>query len=124
MASLTGLSGMGTITSERNVKDAGLFQQPLPFTDSSQQVLLDIFGASRTITIEGTYITGDAGYASVLLFITDFDKLVSGKQTSKNYTSDKDGVTYSCMVTSAERKANSGDPNSIDYTITLVEGHL
>jgi hypothetical protein len=122
MASLTGLSGMGTVTNEESTKDSGLFQQPMPATPSSSATLIDLFGASRTITIKGKFVVGDTGYASITLFIQDLDGLISGAQTSCTYTSDKTGLDYDGLVSSVTWTADEGAVNHVDYTIVFTEG--
>lgn len=113
---------MGNVTSEESVKDAGLFQQPLPASDSSSQVLIDIFGTSRTITINGKFSVGDTGYATIALFIAALDALANGAQSAKTFVSGRSGVSYTVLVTNATWKGEEGSPNQIEYTITMVEG--
>ena len=120
---LTGMTTLGTVTSEESSKDAQLFQQPLPTYNSSQAVLLDIFGASRTITISGVHVSGD-GSKTTAQFIAELDGLISGSQTSRTYTSDKSATTYKVLVQTVSWKSEEGAPLKTEYTITMVEGNV
>lgn len=117
--SLSGMTSLGTVISEESTKDSQLFQQPMPLSDSSSAIMLDLFGASRNITIKGKYTAGDG---TISTFIAELDALVSGTQTSKTYHSDKTGVSYTVLVQSVTWSADEGGVNLVDYTINLVEG--
>ena len=52
-AGVSVFTSIGTVNSEESNKDAQLFQMPIPLSDSTSTVMLDLFGASRTITIKG-----------------------------------------------------------------------
>lgn len=121
MASLTGMATLGVVKSEHSTKDAGLFFQPIPASNSSDAVQLDIFGCTRIITITGTYSTQDAGYATIALFKAALDGLVNGAQTSKTYT-DTDGVSYVGLVANVDWDRNEGETTTVGYTITFQEG--
>ena len=113
-------AGLGTVTKEESIKDAGLFQSPMPGSDANEAILLDLFGASRTINISGVYV-GSA--ADVATFVIALDALVSGDQVNQAYTSGKSGVTYSkCLVNSVTWTSEEGSPTKVDYTISLTEG--
>ena len=116
---LTGMTSLGTVNKEDSTKDAGLFQQPLPASNSNQAIMLDIFGASRTITISGVF-TGTT--AQISAFIVELDALVSGTQSVKVYHSDKSGADYNVLVSSVTWTAEEGAVSKVDYTINLTEG--
>jgi len=123
MSSITGLQSMGTVIQEYSTKDAGLFTNAMPMQDSSSQLILDIFGATRTINIKGVYTIGDSpAYPTIASFIADLDNLVNGSQTMKTYVSDKSGASYTGLVSSVYWNADSGNPNQVDYTITFIQG--
>ena len=97
-----------------------MFNQPLPTLDSDKSILLDIFGVSRTITIEGIF----PGTLSELNnFINTIQTIADGKQT---------GVTFvSSLSTFANKKVfvknfrwsfTKGSPNKINYSLELIEG--
>lgn len=121
---LTGMDTLGTVQSEESAKDAGLFFSPIPGSDSSSALQLDIFGATRTITIKGTWSPEFTDYANRAAFIADLDALINGAQSSKTYHSDTSNQDYTVLVSNAQWTASEGDPNSIEYTITLQEGSL
>lgn len=120
---LTGLTAgtLVNITNESSTKDAGLFQMPMPASDSDDAIQLDIFGASRTITIDGTFVDGTVS-KTVVQFIAELDGLVNGSQSSVQYDSDTSGTHYHCLVQSVTWKRKEGETNVIDYTINLTEG--
>ena len=105
---------------ETQLKDTSLFNQPLPTLDSDKSILLDIFGVSRTITIEGIF-TGTVGALNT--FINTIQTIANGTQT---------GVTFvSSLTTFADKKVFiksfnwsflKGSPNKINYSLELVEG--
>lgn len=117
--SLTGLSGFGTIISEDSGKDSSLFQQPIPLSDSSSAILLDLFGASRRISIKGVYTSADGTIAT---FIGELDGLIDGEQTAKTYHSDKSGLSYTVLVDHVSWNVEEGEVNKVNYTIELIEG--
>lgn len=111
---------MGNIQTEDQVKDTSLFNQPLPTSDSDKSILLDIFGVSRTIAIEGIF----TGTASALnTFIVAMEALANGSQI---------GVTFaSSLSTFANKKVFvknfrwsflRGSPNKTNYSLELTEG--
>ena len=119
MATLDG-TDMGRIQSESQNKDSSLFNQPLPGSDSDTSILLDLFGVTRTIRIDGI----KSGSAAVLnTFITDIEALIAGGQS---------GVTFvSSLSTFANKKVFVNffncnylkvDPNKISYSLQMTEG--
>lgn len=115
---LTGMTSLGTVTSERSNKDAQLFQMPIPRTDSNKLIALDIFGVQRTINIDGVYTTTDGTIAT---FISQLDDLVNGIQTSKTYASDTSGTSYTVFVQTAEWKREPAEVVMISYSISMLE---
>jgi len=119
----TGLSGMGVVTKEEHTKDAGLFNQPLPGSGSEDVILLDIFGATRNITVNGVFVDGTGG-VSLTTFIGYLDGLVHGSQTGFVYTSDKSGHTYNVLIIGISWNAEEGAVGKVDYTFRMVEGSV
>lgn len=117
-----GLSGLGSIIKETSNKDAGIFQMPMPASNSDDAVMLDIFGASRKIRIEGKFVLGDSGYSTIALFIAALDALVNGAQTNQTYTSGKSGSSYNVLIETVEWSNEEGSPNSVEYSISMTEG--
>lgn len=121
--SLTGMTTLGNVTKEQSSKDAGLFQMPMPGSDASSSILLDIFGTSRVITINGVY-TG-ATTSDITTFIGLLDALVDGAQPTAglSYHSDKSNTSYTVLVTGVQWEAEPGTPLAVNYSITMSEGH-
>ena len=117
--SLTGMTSLGSIKNEESGKDAQLFQMPMPVSDSSDAILLDLFGASRTISISGIY----AGTtAEIVTFIGQLDALVNGSQTGRTYVSDKSGGTYKVYIQKVSWKAEEAGMNKVEYSIEMIQG--
>jgi len=114
-----GGSSLGTVTKEDSTKDAQLFQMPMPLSDSTQAIMLDLFGVSRTISISGVYTTADG---TISTFITWLDGLVNGTQSSIVYHSDKSGANYNVLIMNARWSSEEGAVSKVNYDITLVEG--
>ena len=118
MTSLTGMTSLGTVKSERVNKDAQLFQMPLPRSDSNQLIALDLFGAQRTITIEGVYTVSDG---TISTFVSQLDSLINGVQITRTYSSDTSGTTYNVFVQTVEWSRGEAEVNLVHYTITMLE---
>lgn len=119
--SLGAYTDIGVVISEEHSKDSGLFQMPMPGSNSSAAFLLDIFGASKTITISGKY-SGTAG--NIQTFITWLEGLVNGNQTTtKVFHTDKaSSGDYNVYVMSVSWKSEEGAPLLVEYTIQMMEG--
>lgn len=117
MATLNG-QNLGTIRDEAHSKNAQLFQQPMPQTPSTDAVVLDLFGASRNIVIQGVWSISNG---TISTFISWLDGLVNGTQARVDYVSDKTGVTYHVFVDSTRWSARAGDINEIEYEIQMIE---
>ena len=112
-------TSIGTVNSEESNKDAQLFQMPIPLSDSTSTVMLDLFGASRTITIKGRFTTADGAIAT---FISELDALVNGQQSVRVYHSDKSGSDYYVLIQGARWSSAEGGVNFVDYTIEMIQG--
>lgn len=120
MATLNSID-LGDIQSEEQTKDAGLFQQMLPRQDSNNAILLDIFGASRSIIITGI-LTGTE--TEQRTFITAIELLNNGQQSSKPFVSSliTSPASRNVFVQSFRWIKNLADIGKINYTLTMVEG--
>jgi hypothetical protein len=118
MAYTLGGTTLPNIQTESVTKDAQLFQMAIPRSSSSRLVAFDIFGASRTISIDGYYTTSDGTIAT---FISWLDGLVSGVQSSKSYASDTSGTSYTVVVQTTEWSKGAGEVSHISYKITMLE---
>lgn len=118
---LPNISNLGTVNKEESSKDAGLFFMPMPTKNSDGAIQLDIFGATRTITINGIFTSGDG---SISDFIIALDNLVNGEQSVKTYHSDKSGVDYYVLVSGVRWEAEEGGVNKVNYVIMMQEGSM
>lgn len=119
MATLDG-TDLGNIQTETQNKDSSLFNQPLPGSDSSTSILLDLFGVTRTISIDGI----KSGTAAVLnTFITAIEALIAGGQSGVTFVSSLSTfANKTVFVKSFNWDYVKGDPNKISYRLELTEG--
>ena len=117
--SLTDMSSLGTVIEEKQTKDAQLFQQPMPGSDSSQTFVIDIFGAIRTISIRGKYVGANIG--EVQTFISQLKGLINGNQVVRVYTSDLFVSGINVYVMMVDYTYEAGNPLSVDYSIQMIE---
>lgn len=130
-------SSLGTITSEDRIKDSQLFQFPTPASDSSNTVLIDIFGVNASIRIKGAFVETDTapttradggatvGATNVAKFIDWLEHLINGTQSvARTYVSDTSLISYSTLILNCSWSRRGGEPNKIDYEISMVEGAL
>jgi hypothetical protein len=119
--SLTGMTTLGTVTKCVTTKDSGLFEQALPASDSSEQILIDLFGCTRKISLEGTFVSGQGG-KTVTQFIEELNALQTGNQATSTFVSGQNGVPYNVYIVSVEYSDDEANPNSVDYRIEMSEG--
>jgi hypothetical protein len=108
------------VISEESTKDSGLFFMPLPASDSSSALMIDIFGATRTFSLAGTFVGSST--TDVSNFLTSLDGLANGSQNQKTYHSDKSNTNYSVLVTSIKWTSEPGAVLKIDWQLELQEG--
>ncbi len=120
MAQLGGY-GLGTVRTERHNKRANLFTQPMPLSDSDETLLMDIFGVTRTITIEGTY-TGSL--SAIRTFILNIESIHNGSQSGSTFSSDLTGNDYTVAIDSFDFSWQQGETVSLSYSLTLKEGSV
>ena len=119
MASVGGID-LGRIQNESQVKDSGLFTQPLVINDSANTILLDLFGVTRTISIDGI----KTGSVAVLnTFITDIEGIENGTQTSSTFVSSLSTfANKTVFIKSFRWNYLAGNPGKITYSLELIEG--
>jgi hypothetical protein len=100
-------------------KDSQLFQMPLPGSDSSGALALDLMGASRTITIRGQKVDTEANCKTFI--VTYLDAWVNGSQSAVVFHADISDVNYTVYVQSVRWEYKAGEVGVVDYTITLME---
>ncbi|KKM97647.1 hypothetical protein LCGC14_1166050, partial [marine sediment metagenome] len=119
MATLDG-NNLGNIQNENQNKDSSLFNQPLPGSDSNNSILLDLFGVTRTISIDGIK-SGTA--AQLNTFIITIETLISGGQAGVTYVSSLSTfANKTVFVNSFNWNYVKGDPSKISYSLQLTEG--
>lgn len=111
---------LGNVKSERDSKIAQLFQQAIPTQDSSNAILLDIFGMGRTVTIDGELI-GTQGEQTT--FINAINAIANGTQTGSTFVSSKDGIANKTLfIDGFDWTVIKADVSRISYILTLREG--
>ncbi len=118
VASIGGKS-LGDVKTESSVKNAGLFNQPLPYSDSDIALIMDLMGTSRTITVTGVK-TGTV--AQLRTFVTDIEGLMNGNQSGSTFVSSWTNVNKTVLIQDFTHDKAEGDENKVNYTITLIEG--
>ncbi len=134
-------SGSKTLTlfdvSLENIgKTAGAIDMPMPTMDSDDKIVMDLMGASRTITVEGNVSIGDVGAGNLYKYARDiaglassgYNTLINGAQGDTTYTYTPEslnrgssGATITVCITETSIKSNGGDANSLSYSITMIE---
>ena len=119
MAASIGSKSLVTVKTETSAKSAGLFNQPLPYSDSDAAMIMDLMGTSRTITLTGVK---NGTVAQLRTFVTDIEGLMNGSQSSLTFVSSWTNVNKNVLIQDFEHTKNEADENKVDYVITLIEG--
>jgi len=124
MASINGNKGggvidLGIINSENQTKDSGLFQSPLPGSDSKNAILLDVFGNFRTIVVNGTFAGTQTQQRT---FIDAIESICSGRQVSSTFVSSLTTDSKKVYVQTFNWEVQEATTGKINYTLTLLEG--
>lgn len=134
-------SGTKTLTlyhvSLENIsKTAGAIDMPMPTMDSDDKIVMDLMGASRTVTVEGNVTAEDVGAGNLFKYARDivglassgYNTLINGSQSSTPYTYAPEslnrggsGADFTVCVTESSVKSDSGNPNELSYSITMIE---
>jgi len=118
MATIGGVD-LGTVTSETSAKNSNLFNQPLPLSDSDEALLMDLFGTSRTITVEGVK-TG--AVADLRTFITNIEAIQDGEQSGSTFVSSWTNANKTVLIQDFTHTKVQADESKVNYTLTLLEG--
>ena len=117
-------------------KTAGAIDMPMPTMDSDDKIVMDLMGASRTITVEGNVSVSDVGAGNLYKYARDIagiasdgsGTLINGGQGATIYTYTSEVLsrggsnsTINVCITESSVKADKGNPNSLSYSITMVE---
>jgi len=123
-------------TLENISKTAGVIDMPMPTSDSDDKIVMDLMGASRTISIEGTASIEDVGAGNLYKYARDITgiasdgsgTLIDGEQGTTVYTYTPEvlnrggsDTTINVCITEASVKADKGNPNELSYSITMIE---
>lgn len=117
-------------------KTSGLFDFPMPMLDSNKKILMDLMGCSRIISLKGIVTVDDV--ADLYKFADDIvglgnNALIFGNQGSNRgqigytYTPEllnrgrESNITITVYILDAEIKAIKGNPNSMEYSLELME---
>lgn len=119
MAPTIGGKSLGTVTSETSIKSAGLFNMPIPYSDSDAALIMDLMGTSRTITVTGKK---NGTVAQLRTFITDIEGLMIGTQASLTFVSSWTNVNKNVLIQDFEHTKDEADESKVNYTITMIEG--
>ena len=121
MATLN-LKSLGQVQSETQSKDSGLFQFPMPTSDSNEAFLLDLFGVMRTITVDGIF---EGTLAEQNTFITDIEGIENGSQSPVSFVSSHTSyAAKNVLVQNFNWTVSKANPGYITYSLTLIEGAL
>lgn len=148
---LAGMTTLGTPTKESVPKDAQLYQQPRPFTDSDSTIVLDYFGVSKIVNYSGRYIptlTNEYGVsggtfsaftdiqklqANTRGFLWELHHLTPGTQTRRLYSSEVQPTgasaaisataqgTIYVMIINTKWDYVAGMPGAVDFDIQMQE---
>jgi hypothetical protein len=111
---------LGTIETETQTKESNLFFQPLPYSDSTSAILLDLMGTSRTIQIEGMWI--DTTKSNLQTYVSDIESIQNGQQSGSTYVGDFVTTDKTVLIQTFTWTWSAGDPGRIKYSLSLVEG--
>lgn len=130
------------VQSEVISKTSGLIDLPMPVSDSNSKIVMDLMGASRTIQLNGIVTTADVsnlynyvndlvgikGYPTSGKYVSLFGEQGSnGGQAGWKYYPESlnrgraTDIFITVYVTDVSVTSDAGNPNSINYSISLME---
>lgn len=115
---LGAITDLGTVQKEDFTKDAQLFQQAIPASDSDDAIIIDLFGVIRNISLSGVYTTANG---TISTFIGLLDGLVNGTQSKIVFHSDKSEQDYNVIVNRVNWNSEEGEVNKVNWSIDLIE---
>jgi len=111
-------------------KSAGVIDMPMPTLDSNGKIIMDLMGASREISIDGIITVSDVGSGNLFKYAQDivglsgtYNSLINGSQGTNQYSFYSQATSSSinvCIIESSA-KYEKGNPNSLTYSITMME---
>ena len=120
VASIGGVS-LGDISSESSTKSSNLFQFPMPLSDSDEAILMDIFGTSRTITVDGVKV---GAVATLRTFIEAIETIQNGQQSGSTFISSWTNSNKTVLIQDFTHTKSQADESKVGYTLTLTEGSV
>jgi hypothetical protein len=111
-------------------KSAGVIDLPMPTLDSNGKIVMDLMGASREISIDGIVAISDVGTGNLFKYAQDiaglsgtYNSLINGSQGTNQYSffSQATSSSINVCITEASAKYEKGNPNSLTYSITMME---
>ena len=123
MASIDGGAGavdLGNVLTETSAKSSNLINFPMPLEDSSAALLMDLFGASRTITVDGV-ITGVV--ADLRTFVEQIETIQNGSQSGSTFISSWTNANKTVLIQDFTHTKTEGDESKVRYSLTLVQGN-
>jgi len=119
---MTSIGGadLGDVSSESSTKSSNLFNFPMPLSDSDEAILMDIFGMSRTIIIEGVK-TGVI--ANLRTFVESVETIQNGEQSGSTFVSSWTNSNKTVLIQDFTHTKTKADESEVGYNLTLVEGN-
>jgi len=112
--------------SESPVKSANLINIPIPISDSSGTIVFDLLGVTREVRIRGRFAV--SGSLTIEKFTQDLNSLVDGNQGDTGggqvgYIFNPVSIsgTFTVYVNDVNWEFRAGEPNTLDYSLTLFE---
>lgn len=121
MAASIGGQSLGDVKIESSTKSSNLFNFPMPLSDSDKTILMDLFGVSRTITVEGVK-TGTV--SELRTFVNDIENLQDGKQSTLTFVSSWTNSNKQVLIQDFTHTKAEADESKVGYSLTLVEGSV
>lgn len=119
-ASIGGVD-LGDVNSESSIKSSNLFNFPMPLSDSDEAILMDIFGTSRTITVEGVKV---GAVADLRTFVNDIEAIQNGEQSGSTFISSWTNSNKIVLIQDFSHTKVSADESKVGYNLTLTEGSV
>ena len=119
MATLNSID-LGDIQNENQNKSAGLFNTPLPYSDSDESLIADLFGASKSVTISGIFV--GANKTQVASFVESIESLNNGQQSGVTFQGDLLSSGITVLIDNFDWNYQKANVNSVEYTLTLKQG--
>lgn len=91
----------------------------MPLSDSDEAILMDIFGTSRTITLDGVK-TGVI--ADLRTFVNNIEALQNGAQANLTFVSSWTNANKEVLIQDFSHTKLEADESKVNYSLTLLEG--